>query len=86
MTGWLAFVESGAVIDLIIAITLVEASALLAWRRARAMPVVIGLVPGLCLMLALRETSSGGNAAAVALWLTLALPAHLFDLRLRLRS
>jgi hypothetical protein len=37
------------------------------------------LLPGILLLLALREALTGANWVWVALWLTVSLPAHLAD-------
>jgi len=83
-----ALFSGGRVIDLVLAFVLVEGLVLLsAWRFAgrglRPREVVSALVPGACLMLALREALSGQSGAVIAAWLFAALVSHLADLALR---
>lgn len=58
-------------------------------RRNRHGPplraLVIMLIPGACLLLALRAAAAGLGELSVAGWLTAALIAHIADLRERLR-
>jgi hypothetical protein len=76
-----AFVLSGRAIDLVLAVILLEAVALIAWRgRAKALGVVVALLPGVFLLLALREALGERNPWLVALWLALSFPPHLLDL------
>ena len=64
----------------------IEAIVITLWRRRAAAGVVIGLLPGACLLLALRAALTGQGWTWIALWLSLSLPAHLFDLARRLRE
>ena len=80
--------DSSQIADLVIAVTLVEAIGLIAYRQAtgRGLPVaaLLGmLAPGLCLMEALRLALTGGGWQSTALCLLLAGVAHLDDLRRR---
>jgi hypothetical protein len=82
MNDWLA---GGGFIDLVIALTLAEAAALLAWRRATGRGVAAGdffvnLLSGLCLMLALRAALAGAEPAWIAAWVALAGLLHGLDL------
>ena len=76
---------SGRVVDLVLAVMVVEALALALYRRSTGrglalIDVVAMLVPGACLLLALRTALAGADGVAIALWLTVALAAHLVDL------
>lgn len=82
-------VRSGQVADVILACLVLEALALLAWRRltGRGMPPadVLGLLlPGAFLVLALRLALTGAVWPLIPLALVAALGAHLFDLSRRL--
>ncbi len=80
------WLESGNAVLLVIAVVIVEALVLVLVLKSRSRPIIVGLVPGLCLMLALRAALSGQSAEWVGLWLTAALPAHLVDLYIRVKS
>lgn len=81
-----ALFASGLIADLVIAVLAAEAAAAL-WLRGwpGAQPVLRALLPGVLLALALRAALTDAHWGWVALWLTAALPAHLLDLRARLR-
>jgi len=84
-SAWLA----GAwLVDLVIAMTLVEAVVLAVWHRATGRGVaprdfVPSLASGLALMLALRTALEGPPGAGVAVALLAAGAAHVVDLRRR---
>jgi hypothetical protein len=85
-----ALVTSGAVADLILACLVLEAIALLAWRRWRGTGPTIAdilalLLPGAFLVLALRVALTGGPWPLIPLALSAALVAHLADLARRFR-
>lgn len=80
----------GRIIDWILLLIVLEAVALGAWHRrsGRGIPLrqVLGtLASGAALMLALRASLAGQPWTMVALWLSLALLAHLADLASRWR-
>ncbi len=86
-----ALVTSGAVADLILACLVLEALALLAWRRWRgtgpSVPDILALLlPGAFLVLALRVALTGGPWPLILLALSAALIAHLADLARRFRG
>ena len=82
----LPFAPSVAV-DAIIALTLLEAAALLALRPRWALRALLPtLVAGLCLMLALRAALAGAAWPWLALPLLVAGTAHGVDLALRWRQ
>jgi hypothetical protein len=84
--NWLeAWIESGRVIDLLLLVIAIEIAALAVWKRARFTVVLLGLLPGLCLMLALREALGDQDWRVILFWITASLPFHLADLRLRLK-
>ncbi len=81
------FVASGRIVGPILAIVAIEAivAALYLSRNGRGTAgLLANFVAGACLLLAVRAALSGQGWGVVALWLTLALPAHLIDLWLRL--
>jgi len=81
---------SGHIVDLILAAMLLEALAAGAYRRATgkgiaAVELCATLIPGLCLLLALRAALVGEPWGVIAFCLALALAAHLLDLGRRWR-
>jgi hypothetical protein len=80
------WLESGNAVLLVIAVVGVEMVMLVLVLKGRSRPIILGLVPGLCLMLALRAALSGQGAEWVGFWLTAALPAHLADLYVRVKT
>ncbi|WP_439814962.1 hypothetical protein [Zavarzinia sp. CC-PAN008] len=72
-------VDSGHVVDLILAVLVLEVLALGLWRR-RLMAMLVAALPGACLLLALRCALTDAGWPWVALWLALSFPAHLLDL------
>ena len=83
LTEW---IQSGWAITLIIVIVALEAVILLSVFQRRSFPLLLSLLPGACLMLALRAALMGQSALVIALWLTAALPLHLVDLWLRINK
>jgi fatty acid desaturase len=78
-------------IDLILLATVAEGGVLAAWHRRTgrglsAAAVARMLLPGVCLMLALRAALAGSAWPFVPLALTAALIAHLADVRGRWRG
>lgn len=83
--------ESGRIVDLILALMLVEALILgglaVAWRgRFPLAGLLLNLAAGACLLLALRAVLIGAGWVMAGFWLTMALMAHLSDLIHRLRA
>ncbi len=86
-----ALFASGRVIDLILVLVVLEALALIGWRRLRGHGLAIGdvvlmLLPGAVLMLAIRAALTDAGWPIVGGWLAVALVAHLLDLRRRWRQ
>ena len=82
--------ESGRVVDLILALMILEALALMALARAfpgrvRLAGLLFNLAAGACLLLALRAVLHDAAWYVAGAWLALALVAHLADLQQRLR-
>lgn len=82
------FLTSGRAIDLVLAITAIEALGLIAYHRmtGRGVPpgeFIVNLASGMCLMLALRTALTGGGWQVIVLCLLGAFAAHLADLRRR---
>jgi uncharacterized membrane protein YjjP (DUF1212 family) len=75
---------SGRIVDILLAFLALEVVAWVLWRRRQGLPIRVtapirALLPGILLLLALREALTGANWVWVALWLTVSLPAHLAD-------
>jgi len=86
-----ALFASGRVVDIALALMLLEAVGLWAYRRARsqafpAADVAWNLAAGACLLLALRAALTQAAWPWVALFLTAALIAHIGDFRRRLTA
>jgi hypothetical protein len=86
----MALFESGHIVDLILAFTLIEAAIVLAHHRRTGLGVMPGdfvsnLLSGICLMLALRCALSGAGWIWIGFWLFGALLAHMYDLNRRWR-
>ena len=82
------FFSGTGLIDFVIAATLLEWAALAwVWRRKRSgfppVTLALTLLPGLCLMLAVRSTSLGLPWYSVALLLSAAGITHMIDIRKR---
>lgn len=82
------YLSGTALIDLVIAATLIEWAALsLLWKRNRRglppLSLSLTLLPGLCLMLAVRSAMLGLPWYSVALLLSASGLTHLIDLRRR---
>jgi hypothetical protein len=83
-----ALFDNGRVIDLILALMVVEATALTVLYRMTGRGIAPGrlwpnLFAGAFLMLALRASLTGAGATAIGSWLFLGLAGHLVDLALR---
>lgn len=83
--------ENGRIVDLILALVVLEALLLsMLWVRTSRgippVPLIVNLAAGAFLLLALRAALTDGGTMAVGGFLMLALPAHLADLALRWRS
>ncbi len=75
------FITSGRVLDVIIALTVLEALGLIAWRRGRGARDVVGhLAAGTCLALAFRLHTLGAGWIWVAACLALAGLSHGIDM------
>jgi hypothetical protein len=86
-----ALVSSGWVIDLVLVFVFFEAAGLIAYRvftgRGLApVSVALMLLPGACLLFALRAVLDGATTTVVIAWLTLALVVHVADLWQRWRG
>jgi hypothetical protein len=86
MSVFQRFFESGLVIEIAIALIMLEMIGVLWLRRKAGLIVVLGLIPGLCLMIALLAALHNGDWRIIAFWITASLPFHLIDLRFRLRN
>ncbi len=81
----MTFLASPRLIDLIMALTLLEAAILLALRALSPLAIARMLLPGIALLLALRAALAEAAWPWVPLSLAAALVAHLFDLQGRWR-
>lgn len=84
----LAWLAAGTLLEWVIALMLLEAVVLLAWRRRTGGGLPVGavlcvLASGIFLMLAVRAALVSAGVATVAVWLLAALAAHVADIALR---
>lgn len=91
MAGVEAVFASGRIVDIALALMALEALGLWAYRRAqgRSFPladIAWNLGAGACLLLALRAALTGAGWPWIALFLTVALVAHIGDFRRRLAA
>lgn len=73
----------GRLADFLLAVLVLEAAWLVLARRRSLMGAVSALLPGACLVLALRFALTDAPWPWVVLAVTASLPAHLWDLRRR---
>lgn len=69
----------GHAVDLILVILLIEAVWLLRWRGWPALTVALRLLPGACMVLAVRAALTGMGWPWIALTLAASFPLHLAD-------
>ncbi len=82
----MSVLTSPHLIDAILVLTVTEGVVLAICRLLSVRSVVRMLLPGLCVMLALRAALAGSVWPLVPAALIAALIAHLFDLRARVRG
>jgi hypothetical protein len=80
-----SFFASGRAADLVLAVLAIEAVLLMRAGR-RAIDVALLLLPGACMMLALRAALVGADWPWIALALAASFPVHLADLFRRSRG
>jgi hypothetical protein len=85
------FVASGRLVDLVLALMVLEGVLLAAYRRRTGRGIapadlLANLLAGGALLLALRAALTGAGWTSIALWLALALLAHVADLARRWRA
>lgn len=73
-------------IDLILVFTVFEAVAVVWWRGLSPAAAGLMLLPGVCLLLAVRAALAGAAWPWVPFALAASLAAHLLDLRMRWRG
>ncbi|MEE4639693.1 MAG: hypothetical protein V2J42_13225 [Wenzhouxiangella sp.] len=83
-------IQSGRIVDLILALMVIEAAVVCGFAFASRLRVpvaglLLNLGAGACLLLALRSVATGAGWMAAGFWLSVALVAHVGDLFLRLR-
>lgn len=74
---------SGHAVDLVLCFLVVEVLVLRFWAGVRLRNALQAVLPGFFLLLALRSALTAAHWPWTALWLVLALPAHLADLKRR---
>lgn len=84
-------IKSGHVVDIIVALMMLEAAVLYALYRklGHGIPpagLFGNLLAGICLLMALRTALTGGDWWLIAFWLAASLAGHLLDLRSRWQS
>jgi hypothetical protein len=91
MTWLVTRTADGTAIDWILGLVVVEAILLAAYRQMTRQglgtgPILSLLLPGACLLLALRCALTNAPAVWIAAWLLAAFVAHLADVTLRWRA
>lgn len=76
---------SARIVDIIFAVMVIEALVLILGLRRRTADVLTMLLPGACLLLALRGALTGAHWSLLAGSLSLAFIAHLIDVARRAR-
>ena len=71
--------DSGRIVDFILLVMLVEMAVLTATRRMRLPDVVFLMLPGACLLLALRGALVGAPWPMIAMALAASFVAHIVD-------
>lgn len=72
-------IASGRIVDVIFLLMVAEIGVLLALRRMSAMDLVVMMLPGVCLLLALRATLVGAPWTYIAASLAASFVAHMID-------
>lgn len=83
-----ALFDNGRIIDLVLAILVVEAILAAVWLRRAGRPTIgflANVAAGACLLLGVRAALIGSEWPSVALWVGLSLPCHVVDLASRWR-
>ncbi len=80
------WIGNGGASGFVIAIIMAEMLIVCLWMKGRAGPILLGLAPGLCLMLALRAAILSHGAVWIGLWITASLPFHIADLADRIKK
>ncbi|MFA5955588.1 hypothetical protein [Hyphomicrobium sp.] len=83
--------EGGRIIDVIFGFMAIECFALLALNRftqrgLKSIEILALMLPGICLLLALRSALENESRFILVAWLLAALIAHLGDLKMRLKN
>ncbi len=91
MTWLVTWTADGTAIDWILGLVVVEGVLMVAYRRVthqglRTGPILSLLLPGACLLLALRCALTNAPAVWIATWLLAAFVTHLADVALRWRA
>ncbi len=91
MAALLTWTGNGTAIDWILGVLVLEGVLLVAYRRVTQQGLGIGpvlslLLPGACLLLALRCALTGAAPVWIAAWLLAAFFTHLADIALRWRA
>ena len=80
-------IVSGRIVDIMLAVFVLEIAALMIWRgkQIRFLPLLANIGAGGSLMLALRAALTEAGWMWIAVWLIAALVFHVWDLSYRLR-
>jgi RsiW-degrading membrane proteinase PrsW (M82 family) len=84
-------IVSGRVVDLVLAVMVVEALLLWFYHRSTgkgltAVEIIITMLAGVFLLIAMRAALTGGDWTLIAMCLTASFAVHLTDLALRWRT
>lgn len=82
MSEWFT---SGRAVDLVLAVIALEALWIAVYRRGDTAGQLLGLIPGVLLLIALRGALTGAGWPMIAIWLAMSFPVHLADVARRRR-
>ena len=81
-----SLIESGRAIDIVLVVITVEAVILIMALGRPWLATLLALLPGACLLLALRAAITSDDWLWIAFWVTLSFPIHLADLAIRIKK
>lgn len=81
-----SLIESGRAIDIVLIVIAIEAALIILVMQRPRLVTMLALLPGVCLLLALRAAITDAAWYWIAFWVTLSFPIHLADIALRIKK